>query len=140
MKSRGFTLIELLVVIAIIGVLSSIVLASVNSAHNKGSDAKTKAQLSGLRGAAEYYYNANNFSFSSATNCASGMFADSASQMTAYTNPVNYPAGTVLVCQANNTAYAVQANLASGGYWCTDSMGISKLETTPLGGSTYNCN
>jgi len=38
MKTKGFTLIELLVVIAII--LSSVVLASLNTARNKGECAK----------------------------------------------------------------------------------------------------
>ncbi|MFA6177660.1 MAG: prepilin-type N-terminal cleavage/methylation domain-containing protein [Candidatus Paceibacterota bacterium] len=37
-KNKGFTLIELLVVVAIIGLLSSIVMASLNTARLKGKD------------------------------------------------------------------------------------------------------
>ncbi len=56
-KQKGFTLIELLVVIAIIGILSSIVLASLNSARTRGKDASAKGSLSSIRGSAELYYN-----------------------------------------------------------------------------------
>src|SRR6185436_8533900 len=57
--SRGFTLIELLVVIAIIGILSSVVLASLNSARKKGRDARRIADIKQLQLALELYYDAH---------------------------------------------------------------------------------
>lgn len=56
---RGFTLIELLVVIAIIGILSSIVLASLNSARQKGRDARRISDIKQLQLANELFYDAN---------------------------------------------------------------------------------
>ncbi len=58
--ARGFTLIELLVVIAIIGVLSSVVLASLNGARKKGRDARRMSDVKQLKLALELYYNDNN--------------------------------------------------------------------------------
>ncbi len=56
---RGFTLIELLVVIAIIGILSSIVLASLNSARKKSRDTARIGAVKQLQLALELYYDAN---------------------------------------------------------------------------------
>ena len=59
-NSRGFTLIELLVVIAIIGILSSVVLASLNGARVKARDAKRMAEMKSLQTALELYYSTTN--------------------------------------------------------------------------------
>ncbi len=58
-KRGGFTLIELLVVIAIIGILSSIVLASLNSARTKSRDTRRVSDIRQLQLALELYYDAN---------------------------------------------------------------------------------
>lgn len=55
-KIKGFTLIELLVVIAIIGLLSSIVLASLNMARAKARDAKRLSDMHQMQIALELYY------------------------------------------------------------------------------------
>ena len=56
LRRGGFTLIELLVVIAIIGMLSSIVLASLNSARMKARDAKRIADFRQIQTALELFY------------------------------------------------------------------------------------
>jgi len=56
---KGFTLIELLVVIAIIGILSSVVLASLNSARQKSRDARRVSDIKQLQLALELYFDAS---------------------------------------------------------------------------------
>lgn len=53
---RGFTLIELLVVIAIIGILSSVVLASLGTARQKARDATRISDMKNIQLALELYY------------------------------------------------------------------------------------
>jgi type II secretion system protein G len=60
-KKKGFTLIELLVVVSIISLLSSIVLASLNSARSKARDAKRKEDIHSIQTALALYYNTNGY-------------------------------------------------------------------------------
>lgn len=85
--TRGFTLIELLVVIAIIGVLASIVLASLNSARRKSRDARRITDVKQIQLALELYYDAQ--------------------------SPQQYPAASA-TCDAT-TARGLQV-LSTGGY------------------------
>jgi len=58
-KSKGFTLMELLVVIAIIGLLSSIILASLSNARKRGRDGRRIAYVKQIQLALEMYFDAN---------------------------------------------------------------------------------
>lgn len=60
-RHHGFTLIELLVVIAIIGILSAVVMISMNDARKKARDTARMADLAQIRNALELYYTANGY-------------------------------------------------------------------------------
>ncbi|MBU2010051.1 type II secretion system GspH family protein [Patescibacteria group bacterium] len=62
-KKEGFTLIELLVVIAIIGILASIVIASLNTAREKGNKAAVKGNLASIQAQSALYYDDNGMSY-----------------------------------------------------------------------------
>lgn len=58
-NTSGFTLIELLVVIAIIGILSSVVLASLNGARESSRDARRQTDLTQIRTGLALYRDSN---------------------------------------------------------------------------------
>ena len=151
MKNKGFTLIELLVVIAIIGILSAIVLASLDTARNKGADAAAKADLDNARSQAENYYDSNGQSYLNAcTTPANGakpgiqdMMQGAASAeggvyTTGSTGVSGTPSGNV-VCHDSAGAWAAATALKAGGYWCIDNTGTSTATSVGLITSVYAC-
>ena len=139
--NKGFTLVELLVVIAIIGVLSSVVLVSLNSARVKARDAKRVADLGNLRLALEGYYDGNYGS--DGTGADTGyeyptalsslvqvgvISAEPKDPSTAASYGYN-SAG----CAAANQSYIIQATLETAGH-----IGLQNdVDTNPI--CTLNC-
>lgn len=56
---RGFTLIELLIVISIIGILSTVVLTSLQKTRERGGYARASTDITTMRTALEMFYQAN---------------------------------------------------------------------------------
>ncbi len=139
-EMRGFTLIELLVVIAIIGILSSVVLASLNTARNKGADAAVRSNLAGARAQAEIFYDSatvNTYDGVCATTGANRIGAAVNAAERAYSGS----AVTVYADATASTATTAQCHDASTGWaawvplkappsgmiaWCVDSTGASR--------------
>ncbi len=123
----GFTLIELLVVIAIIGILASVVLASLNTARNKGADAKIKSELSNMRAQAEIEYD------------NAGQSYDDVCTDTTIAAIVAATAGAV--CYDDTDAYAISAQLKSDDtkFWCVDSTGAAVEKAGQLATNATAC-
>ena len=143
--NKGFTLIELLVVIAIIGILASVILASLNTARAKGADAAIKADLSNARAQAEIYYDnqtpnsyAGVCTATTANSGISAMIADAAAK--SGTTISTASSTTTTTCHDGASGWAASAPTKSiVGFFCVDSTGSSKATTNVLAAGALVC-
>lgn len=151
--TKGFTLIELLVVIAIIGILSSIVLASLNTARAKGSDAAIKGDFAGMRPQAAIYYDDNKSygadAITGACDVADSLFVDPT--IAAAIAQAQTQSGAVdAICLADdgvastgiaatNWAVSIPLKTDPASSWCVDSNGFANIGVATMVSDVPSC-
>lgn len=126
MKRNGFTLIELLIVIAIIGILASLILASVATSRKKARDASVKNAVSQIRWQAEIAYDSLGGSYEDWTQVSEiqtelGILTAEIEKQHKQANIV-----TIRETQIQNYCVSVPQVLNSNKYYCLDASGILK--------------
>lgn len=109
--TTGFTLIEVVVAVGIITVLAAITLAAVSSSREQADDRAIRQQLGVMRLEAERVFRDNRSPDQVCVGISNaGLDAD-------------LPDGTVFKCVDGPSGYALEAELSTGEFYCTDAFG-----------------
>jgi len=134
---KGFTLIELLVVVAIIGILATVVLASLGSARSKARDATIQSSMRQVQAQAEL------FAITNGTDFYKDLFLNQ--KVIDILAEVEGLSGEAPAKFSNSAQYVSTAKLlekASDGstqYFCVDSDGVGKVVASAATSATTLC-
>ena len=131
---RGFTLIELLVVIAIIGILSSVVLASLGTARVKARDATRISDMKNVQLALELYYDSTQ-SYPPNTTGTANAYTFAGPQLVAALVPTYIPKLPVDPTQTGAVAYHYVALLSPTTLTDCSSGAVGACQSYGLGAS-----
>lgn len=122
---RGFTLTEILIAVSIIGILTSIIIASVADLRDSANDSALKQEASQLRRVAELYYLENGGSYQPVDGgngvCEDALFNEILTKHGIDTDR----------CNDSASSWALASLLSNGNEWCVDVAGAS-WEIDPL--------
>lgn len=140
-SKRGFTLIELLVVIAIIGVLSSVILASLNSARAKARDAQRVSNIRQMKTAMELYYDSvGHYPWIGSADTGYNITGLSAYLSPAYLPLISTdPQGQTDYYAYNPTGYGLYVYTEKNGGWCLTGANQNLYWFSPNGNPTPAC-
>lgn len=121
-NERGFTLIELLVVISIIGMLSTVVMASLGALRRQAKDSSAMQSMGSMRNAANLAITQNgNFP----TNLCSSVFSNLIAGVQLQTSPNTVSCVQSPALPATPLRWAASVRLNNGTNFCVDSTNYS---------------
>ncbi len=145
---KGFTLIELLVVIAVIGILSSIIISSLNASRQKSKVSAIKGAIYELLTQGQIYLNEFPTYAAATSSARTGCYASST-----FLNDVFFFAevpslmvanidqnGAPIACaiSSSGTSFSIIANLGDNKNICADSNSV-RIEGVSVDGTTGYC-